>query len=196
MCVLGSIYWLLTVGIFLHNYFSNSEIYSLLYQSQDSSGKFSVPDQVPFLLYTLKPRGGANKQDKFCRSKHDSQQVKGDNPLIASAISLHDSILGIKWSHAWQLDNTISALNKSLNKSMYQWLIIGLFSFILLHSPKFCLFCAFSAICMYGFRIYHLALDNQSMSSSWGKGTFPFPSFPLLSYCTLCGAEVTCAFLC
>lgn len=46
-----------------------------------------------------------------------------------SAISLGYSIPDSKWSHSWQIVTTISALNKSLNKSLKQYLIIGLFYF-------------------------------------------------------------------
>lgn len=54
-------------------------------QSQDSSGKASIPDPLCILFCTLKPQGGMGKQSRFYRSFPGSEQVvKGNSVLLQS----------------------------------------------------------------------------------------------------------------
>lgn len=64
------------------------------------------------------------KETRYKRCMHSCQQV-----VNVSSIFLGPSVLGSKWSRAWQIGCTSSALGEQLNSSINWYLIIGLFYF-------------------------------------------------------------------
>lgn len=64
-----------------------------------------------FSFYTLKPRSGADNQEKFCRSIHGSQKVEGQALPTVLAVFPGLSAPSSKGSQAWQMGSTSGALS-------------------------------------------------------------------------------------